>query len=290
MKPVNLSYEEFPEDLTTRENIKELAYQRYDKIRLKEVIYDAKHNLKLLLINQNQKLPFILYVQGSAWRKQNLTDNLFELYEFAKRGFQIGIVQYRDTSIAPFPAQVIDSKKALKYAFEHAEELNIDSNNVFLWGDSSGGHTVLMMWATYNKQYQDFKLPPINGVIDFYGPTNITTMSDYPSTYDHVAANSPEGMLLGGLNVLEHPQLAKITAIKSYLDQNSKLVPLIIFHGTKDRLVPFHQSIELFDYLNECQLDCTFYKLNQGDHGGETFWHLQTLDQVYQFINQNLKR
>lgn len=55
-------------------------------------------------------------------------------------------------------------------------------------------------------------------------------------------------------------------------------------HGTKDRLVPFHQSIELYKCLKKNEKNVTFYRIEEGDHGGEFFWHERSLEIVDDFI------
>ncbi|MCL2059995.1 MAG: alpha/beta hydrolase [Oscillospiraceae bacterium] len=95
-----------------------------------------------------EKLPLIMFVQGSAWHKQNVYGNIPQLARFAMRGFVIAFVEYRESDIAPFPAQARDCKAAVRYMRAHAGEYGVDADNIFLWGDSSGGHTVLMAGIT----------------------------------------------------------------------------------------------------------------------------------------------
>ena len=46
-------------------------------------------------------------------------------------------MQYRDTDIAPFPAQIEDTKTAISFLVEHHQDYQIDTKNIFLGGDSS---------------------------------------------------------------------------------------------------------------------------------------------------------
>ena len=48
----------------------------------------------------------------------------------------------------PFPAQVQDCKTAVRFMRKHADIYRVDSDNIFLLGDSSGGHTVLLAGTT----------------------------------------------------------------------------------------------------------------------------------------------
>ncbi len=172
-------------------------------------------------------MPCIVYVQGSAWMKQNVYANLPQLMEFAKRGYVIAIVEYRPSSVAPFPAQVQDAKTAIRFMRKNANTYGVDEDNVFIWGDSSGGHTALMVGLTTNNSELDTDdlngyATKVNAVVDFYGPTDITKMNDEPSILDHVSPKSPEGQLLGGKNVLQNKAEAAVTNPVNYVKDTLK--------------------------------------------------------------------
>ena len=137
----------------------------------------------------------------------------------------------------------------------HHEEYSFDPGNVFVWGDSSGGHTAVMTALTAHDprlldEDGDTQPLPIRGCIDYYGPVLISTMNHEPSTQDHVDADSPEGMFLGGVRVDEHEKEAFLASPLAYL-QKGKVPPMLIVHGSRDRLVPFGQSCLLFDALQK---------------------------------------
>ena len=95
--------------------------------------------------------------------------------------------------------------------------------------------------------------------------------------------------LIGRLAVPEHPELAEKTVIMNYVSEDVPLAPVLMMHGNKDRLVPFEQSIELYECLNKNNKDVTFYKLTEADHGGVYFWHETTLKIVDNFIKDRLQ-
>ena len=55
-------------------------------------------------VMENEKYPLIVYVQGSAWHKQNVYQHVGQLNYLCKQGFVVAIVQYRESDLAPFPA------------------------------------------------------------------------------------------------------------------------------------------------------------------------------------------
>jgi len=237
------------------------------------------------------KMPCIVYIQGSAWMKQNVYENLPQLVEFAKRGYVIAIVEYRPSSVAKFPAQLQDTKTAIRFMRANASAFHVDVDNLFVWGDSSGGHTSLMVGLTQNNPELDTKdlneYPiNVNAVVDFYGPTDITQMNYEPSTWDHMSSKSPEGLLLGGKNVLESKTDAAATNPINYVNDPRNVAPILIMHGSKDRLVPFKQSVLMADALESKGYRYQFYQLKGADHGSSEFWTKQTFDIVEAFLKQ----
>jgi dipeptidyl aminopeptidase/acylaminoacyl peptidase len=91
----------------------------------------------------------------------------------------------------------------------------------------------------------------VKAVVDFYGPIDISKMNLEPSTQDHRDPTSPEGMLIGGVHVLENPDKVKPTVPITYLDNTKEIPPFLIIHGNKDRLVPFGQSVLLYKALEQ---------------------------------------
>ncbi len=118
------------------------------------------------------------------------------------------MVEYRPSEIAPFPAQIHDAKAAVRFMRMNVEKYNIDSQRIALWGDSSGGHTVVMAGITADCQldtelYREFS-SKVKCIIDWYGPTDISKMNYVPSSQNHTEPDSPEGYLIGRKNVLEN--------------------------------------------------------------------------------------
>jgi acetyl esterase/lipase len=240
---------------------------------------------------ENANYPLIMYVQGSAWLQQNTGFELPQLSRFARRGFVIAVVEYRPSPVAPFPAQVKDTKTALRFMTQHAEEYHADPDKIVVWGDSSGGHTAAMVGVSSgNSELSDESPasdpPSLRAVVDYYGPTDISKMNKEPSTMDHIAPDSPEGLLIGGVDVLENSENVGPTIPMNYLSKDAEIPPFLIFHGNKDRQVPFGQSVMLFEALKKANQVAEFYQLKGADHGGPAFWTEKVLDIVERFIRR----
>lgn len=206
-----------------------------------------------------QKYPLVVYIQGSAWQRQKIMLSLPRMIQVAQAGYVVAIVEYRPTEVAIFPAQIEDSKAAIRYMIEHAGEYHVDTGRIIVWGDSSGGHTAVSVGISGEA--------PVKCIIDWFGPTDIKMMGYYPSIGDHLSADSPEGKLLGNKPVLENIELAEQANPITHLSAGNPTPPVLIMHGGSDRVVPFNQSVRLYNKLRELGKEVTFYKLEGGDHG-----------------------
>ncbi|MBE5760092.1 MAG: alpha/beta hydrolase [Clostridiales bacterium] len=237
----------------------------------------------------DEKLPLAIFIPGSAWRKQNIDDTTAQMANFARRGFIVAQIEYRASSVAKFPAQIRDTRTAARFLLSHAEEFHIDKERVFIWGDSSGAHTAVMTALTEGDPYfqdEEGEALPIKAIVDYYGPTDIAKMNFEPSIMDHISWESPEGMLIGGKNVLENPELADETVVMNYITKEKQIAPLLIIHGDKDRLVPFGQSILLYNKMLEMGKEARLIKMKWGDHGAEDFWSDRVFDIVEDFVRK----
>ena len=89
---------------------------------------------------------------------------------------------------------------------------------------------------------------------------------------------------MGGRNLLEEPELARQLSVECNIDESTDLVPVLIFHGTKDRTVNCTGSAILYKRLKETGHNVAFYVIKGADHGGPEFWTEQVIDIVEEFM------
>jgi acetyl esterase/lipase len=237
-----------------------------------------------------EKLPTIVFIQGSGWRKQNVFINLPQLVRFAARGFAIAFVEHRESEVAPFPAQVQDCKTAVRFLRKNAEQYGVDSGRISLWGDSSGGHTVLLAGITGDglldtDDYNKYSCK-VNTIIDYYGTVDAAELAKTPWLQDHAEADSTEGMMLGGVPVLENLDKVKAANPATYVSAEKECPPVLIIHGDSDRVVPFGQSIIIYNTLKKFGKQTELYKIPGADHGTNEHWTEAAYDIVEDFINK----
>jgi acetyl esterase/lipase len=217
-----------------------------------------------------ERFPCIVFVQGSGWGEQPLGSSMAFWCRFAERGYTIAIVEYRPSSLALFPAQVKDAKTAVRWLRAHADAYSIDPGRMILAGDSSGGHTVLMVHATQDLEVMDDEpgqTLAVAAFIDFYGPTDLCRLNDEPSTIDHLGADSPEGRLFGGVALAEVPEYVRQANPGAWIDSDRSLAPLLMIHGSKDRIIPFAQSVSHYAALREAGAPVELVQVRDADHG-----------------------
>ena len=301
MEPLKVSREEFPKSKASVKGMHVIApvCDNYELAYEWDVEYVDRGGKKLFLqiikpINPGQKTPLVVFIPGSAFHRQNVKERVAQLAMLAVKGYAVALLEYRGSEDAVFPAVVLDAKAGIVFMKQNAQKYNIDTEKVFVMGDSSGAYTALMAGLTDGVETledeevcgKDYR---VCGIIDFYGPTNIMTMNEEPSSQDHRTADSPEGCLIGGYEVLKHPELSEPTIIKNYLGNGRVLPPIIMFHGSNDELVPFGQSCELYEALRAVDSDVELYQIEGAHHGDRQFWSTTVLDIIERFIENSCR-
>ena len=64
-------------------------------------------------------------------------------------------------------------------------------------------------------------------------------------------------MELGGVSVLENPELSRAASPMTYLSADRPTPPTLIMHGGRDLLVPFNQSCRLYATMKVLDKDVT---------------------------------
>jgi len=260
---------------------------------LKNIVYVNRDGTELHLHVLYPKrtvssLPCIVYIQGSAWMRQDLELNIPNLIRVAANGYVVVSVEYRPSSIGKFPSQVQDAKTAIRFMRKNAIQYHVDTNNIFIWGGSSGGHTAMFVGFTQGNKdidtddYNEFS-DKVNAVINFFGPSELVKMCDYPSILNHALATSPEGLLIGG-SVFENPELARKASPVYYITRDA--VPVFIAHGDMDMTVPLNQSDLVTEELDKAGVEYEYYCLIGAEHGTWEFWTNEMLKKMLAFIRK----
>ena len=243
--------------------------------------------------NKKEQYPCLVYVQGSAWMKQNINAKLGLLARLAEKGYVIAVVEYRDSELAPFPAVAVDTRNAIRFMKLHGAEYKADTEKMFVGGDSSGGHAAMFSQIVQDDEESTNLYPGTNadvkGIISFYGACSMMLEDGMPSTMDHHLPESPEGKQMGGVNLRNHPELCRKMSVECNVEEETQLPPVLMFHGTKDRTINPRVSVEVYRKLKECGKDVSLYFLEGADHGGSEFWTEEVQEIVVNFMHKVLE-
>lgn len=297
------TYEEFPEleeavegavylDTTGDEieisYIPDVEYANIDGVPLHlQILVPTSRNQP-----KQQGLPCVVFVQGSAWMEQNVHFKVPTVGKLVERGYVVAIVQYRHSGIAPFPAQAIDARNAVRFLRVNAEEYGIDPEKIIMSGDSSGGHTAVFAGIRHDDETKDNLFPGVSGeascIVNYYGAVTVMLPDSNPTTVNHHLPDSPEGMEMGGVNLRERPDLCRAMSAECNIDENTEIAPMLILHGTKDMLVNARQSVVLYRHLKAMGKEAELYLLRGANHGYGEFWTEKVIDIVDEFIRRHI--
>lgn len=102
---------------------------------------DPKWNLLDIYLPKNvtKPIPIIINIHGGGWCYGTKETYQFFGLNWAKRGFAFVNANYRLAPDVEFPKELDDVNQYVHFVAQHADEYNLDKNNVFLMGDSAGG-------------------------------------------------------------------------------------------------------------------------------------------------------
>ena len=271
-----------------------------DDIDVQDVIYSHKPEaeLHMLIYSPKEKTkhhyPLVVCSPGSGWHKQTLTDNYTYAQHLVREGYIVASVQYRHAAIASMPAPIVDTKNAIKYLVLNAAKYSVDTQRIAVMGDSSGGHTALMVGLTPCQLFTDDEYKgiyfSIKCVIDFFGPTNFSTMRNAPYlAEDHAAADGSIGEVLGGRDVDECPEECELYSPVNYVKEGIQFPDVMILHGNRDGVIPFSQSVEMFEKLRDCGHYVEFLCFEKAAHWSGGFRSWTMLKAVRDFLKNNMR-
>ena len=226
-----------------------------------------RQRLDLYLPPNGTNVPLVIWVHGGAFRAGS-KDRCPALW-LVREGYAVASINYRLSQHARFPAQIEDCKAAVRWLRARASDYGLDPNRFGAWGASAGGHLVALLGtAGAVKEFDQGEhlavSSRVQAVCDWFGPTDFTQMSKFPSRMDHDAADSPESQLLGGPVQQFKDRAARANPI-TYVSRETP--PFLIMHGDQDPLVPLNQSELLHAALQRAGVPVTFHVVKGAGHG-----------------------
>jgi acetyl esterase/lipase len=152
-------------------------------------------------------------------------------------GYTSVAANYRLTSQGLWPAQIHDTKAAIRWVRANAEKIGIDADKIAIAGYSAGGLLSLLAAGT-------------NGVAEFEGNGgNAAVSSNVQAGIGVYPLASPSGNLFPtNLSPEERTKVVEAASPAKYIGKS--FAPTIFIHGTADTTVPTSSSIDFYTKLN----------------------------------------
>lgn len=211
--------------------------------------------------------PAVMYVHGGGWQMgdKGMLSMMPGPVELLQRGYLVASINYRLAPKYTFPAMIEDCKCAVRYLRAHATQLQLDPDRIGVMGDSAGGHLVALLGLTDTNAGFDGpcewsnETARVQAVVDLYGPTDFTVgrsnMNDMAISLMKTAfaATGPNDPIL------------KRASPVTYVTSNAP--PFLILHGSRDNMVPIHQSEELYQKLKAAGDEASLVVITNYSHG-----------------------
>lgn len=234
---------------------------------------------------EDEKYPVILFIPGSAWHKQEMYNDIPQYADLGRQGFVVVAMEYRESDLAPFPAQVEDVGNALASMGTIADQFHMDMNRVYLMGNSSGGH-IAMMSALFQANGLCGRFLGISGVVVLSGSTDllICAKAPLPPWLDR----RPSAVLLGVDRIEGNEELARKASCAMYITEDIKLPPVLLIHSENDPVVSVENSRALYEQLVGARHEVSYYELAGCDaHGGAVYYSRQVLGIIREFCGEH---
>ena len=231
-------------------------------------------------------LPCVIVIHGGAWRGGHRNGHNDLTWNLASRGYVSATLSYRFCPKHRFPAQVQDVKAAVRFLRANAEKYGIDPKRLGAVGFSAGAHLSMMLGTMDTKDGLDDvgehtdQSSKVQAVVAFFGPTDF--MLPYPDVTKPLIKDFLNG------SPADVPHVAKRASPITYVTPRD--APMLLYQGTKDRLVPHQQAYAMAEALTKAGVGGRVELLVGADHGWGTGEARRTAEGTFAFFEEQLKK
>lgn len=233
----------------------------YKKVKRKKL------KLDLWLPDGNKKFPLVFFCHGGGWISgfRNQPNNVSWCKYLVSNGLAVISIDYRYGYKNNMEDILSDYSDALDFVKKNHRMLFIDKNKIVLMGLSAGGHLSLLYTTYYTNIQNKKKMEGIKGVVAYYPPSDLMDifLTNSKSLFSRFAARKTLKA-----SVKSEENIYKYYSPINYLSKN--MIPCLLVHGKKDKVVPFISSVKFIDKLKHHNIKHAFLIHENGGHSFDT--------------------
>jgi acetyl esterase/lipase len=212
----------------------DIVYANVDGKALKLDIYVPK---------KSSAPPLLIWIHGGGWKKGSKSNINRAFFQLTKHGFAVASIDYSLLGLPGLLKIVYECKGAVRFLRANAQKYGINATKIGVGGSSAGGHLVLMLGTSGGIPELEGTIggnlkqsSSVQAVVDFFGPSDFAAISKTKMKPTITA-------------------LAKLLSPATHVDQNDP--PLLIYHGSADKVVPVEQGVIIDRKYREAKLEST---------------------------------
>lgn len=204
--------------------------------------------------------PAVVICPGGGYTNTSTREADTVAARFNKRGCSAFVLWYTCLKL-PFPSHLLTAAKTVAFIREHADEWQIDPNNITICGFSAGGHLAGSLGTLWNRDYVKDALGYYNeehkpnGMILCY-PVITSGKFAHRASFDYLLLDRKSDELL------EETSLEK--------QVSSDTVPAFIWHTFADSVVPVENALLMASALSAHKIRSELHMFPYGNHGLST--------------------
>jgi acetyl esterase/lipase len=235
-------------------DIADITYCTMDDVPLKMDLYFPE--------DANAPYQILVYVHGGSFTSgdKRKGSGIIDIPATAERGYAVAAINYRLMPEHPFPAEVIDAKCAVRFLRAHADEYNLLTDKIGIWGGSAGGHLAAMVGLTNDDSTYDVgeyldESSRVDAVVEMFGPTDLTRTMGWLQRW-----------LLRRAFGTDSPSDERLVEASPVQYVTRDAPPFLILHGEQDTAVPVEMAHVLHEKLLDAEVDVTLVIVENADH------------------------
>ncbi len=209
----------------------------------------------------NNKRKAILVIPGGGYNFCSDREAEPVAFAYLAAGYNVFVLRYSVTakSDATWPAPLIDASAAMKYIRDHAEELHIDPDYIFVIGFSAGGHLAGALGTLWDNDEVEAFLGMEKG---YNKPTGMILSYPVISAFEYAHRGSFDNILVD-----KKDDEDALRAVSLEYQVNEKTVPAFIWTTAEDTLVPPQNSILFAQAMADASRPFELHIYPYGGHG-----------------------